>query len=96
MVHCLDAPGTLELRAQHRPAHSAHLTQGPVRPVLVGPLLAGDGITPLGSLLVFAAADRGAVERWVAEDPFTIAGVWHQVRIDAFIPSAKTPVAEPV
>lgn len=95
VIHCLDAPDALALRAQHRAAHSAHLTSGSVRAVLAGPLLAGDGLGPEGSLLVLAAEQREDVERWLADDPFTVAGVWRQVSLHGFTPSSKTPVAVP-
>jgi uncharacterized protein YciI len=64
-----------------------------VRPVLYGRLMADDGQTAVGSLILVEAGERRQVERFVAEDPFTEAGVWGEVRIDAFLPSTSSPVS---
>jgi uncharacterized protein len=94
-VHCLDGPGAAGRRAELLPAHSARLADrrasgtGP-RLVAYGPLLA-DG-THVGSLFVVAAAERDEVDRFVAEDPFTLGGVWARVDVHAFAPSANSLV----
>ncbi|MGW3355988.1 YciI family protein [Streptomyces bungoensis] len=91
-IHCLDAPGTAELRAAQRPAHSARLNATPVRPVLYGPLVADDGTTAVGSLIVVEAASREQVEEFALADPFAVSGVWERVDIQAFAPSQRSPV----
>ncbi|MFD7657446.1 YciI family protein [Actinosynnema sp. NPDC059797] len=91
VVHCLDAPGAAAARELARPAHSARLRASTTRPACYGPLVGEDGRTPVGSLIVLWAADRAEVERWVAEDPFTTAGVWGEVRVHAFAQSANSP-----
>jgi uncharacterized protein YciI len=51
---------------------------------LGGPLLAGDGQNPIGSLLIFAGADRAAIEAIVAADPYMHADLFAQVKITPF------------
>lgn len=91
-IHCLDAPGTAALRADQRPAHSARLRAASVRPVLYGPLVAGDGTTAVGSLIVVEAETREQVEEFATGDPFAVSGVWERVEIQAFAPSERSPV----
>ena len=91
-IHCLDAPGTAELRAAQRPAHSARLHATPVRPVLYGPLVDADGTTAVGSLIVVEAADRKQVEEYAFTDPFAVSGVWERIDVQAFTPSQRSPV----
>ncbi|MEV0177845.1 YciI family protein [Streptomyces sp. NPDC050625] len=91
-IHCLDAPGTAELRAAQRPAHSARLRATPVRPVLYGPLVDTDGTTAVGSLIVVEAANREQVEEYAFADPFAVSGVWERIDIQAFTPSQRSPV----
>ncbi|KAB1988720.1 YciI family protein [Streptomyces triticiradicis] len=91
-IHCLDAPGTAELRAAQRPAHSARLHTTQVRPVLYGPLVDADGTTAVGSLIMVEAANRKQVEEYVLTDPFAVSGVWERIDIQAFAPSQRSPV----
>jgi uncharacterized protein YciI len=91
-IHCLDAPDTAELRAAQRPAHSARLRATPVVPVLYGPLVAADGTTAVGSLIVVEAETREQVEEYALNDPFAVSGVWERVDIQAFAPSRNSPV----
>jgi hypothetical protein len=95
MIHALDAPGMRDARQDARPEHSARirsaLDSGAVRPLLYGPLTGDDALTPLGSLFLVTAPDRPAVERFVAEDPFTLKGVWATVTVTAFAESANSP-----
>jgi uncharacterized protein YciI len=92
VIHCLDKPGAGARREAARTAHSAHLDAGGVRPVLFGRLVAGDGTTAIGSLIVVDADERGQVERFVAEDPFLKADVWEAIHIHGFLQSTRTPI----
>jgi uncharacterized protein YciI len=56
-----------------------------VKIVMSGPLTADDGQTMIGSLFVIEAADRAAVERFNAADPFHAAEIWEKVSITGFI-----------
>lgn len=91
LVRCLDAPDAASRRQAARAAHSRRLRSSGLRPVLYGPLVADDGTTPIGSLLIFEADDRAQVETFVAEDPFSLEGVWRHTEIHAFVPSDNSP-----
>ncbi len=79
-----DAPGVAALRAQVRPAHKDYLAAVADRIAFAGPLLAEDGETPFGSLLVIDFADRAAAMAWLSAEPFTQAGVYGTRTVQAF------------
>lgn len=80
-ITCLDKPNSLELRLANREAHLAH-ARGNVDKMLVGgPLLADDGQTMIGSLLIMDLPDRTAAEALMAADPYVKAGLFDSVTI---------------
>ena len=86
-LHAIDRPGTLALRLEHYAAHRAFVETDAdygITIALSGPLQTDDGETMIGSLFLIEAADRAAVEAYVAADPFTRAGVWGEVTITRF------------
>jgi uncharacterized protein YciI len=83
-LHLLDKPGSGDLRQRVRPEHKAYLARVAERIAFAGPLLQDDGETMLGSLLVIDFASRDAVMAWLADEPFTRAGLYADVRIHAF------------
>jgi uncharacterized protein YciI len=80
-----DKEGAAELRAATRDAHRAYIwrTDLAVRLLLGAPLAADDGTTALGSWLLVEAADRAAVEAFVAQDPYVLAGLPAEIKITA-------------
>ena len=72
----VDHPDAAELRAQHRPSHRAYLAEVADRICVAGPLLAEDGATMTGSLLVIDFESRDAATAWLHDEPFTRAGVY--------------------
>jgi uncharacterized protein YciI len=87
MIHVLllfDREGTAELRQRVRPEHKAYLGSVADRIAFAGPLLADDGVTMVGSLLAIAFADRGAANAWLADEPFTRAGLYARSEIHPF------------
>jgi len=88
VIHALDKPGALETRLANYDAHKAFLSDTSafgVKIVMSGPLVADDGQTMIGSLLLVEAPDRAAVERFNNADPFKAADIWEKVTITAFI-----------
>ena len=89
-IHMLDRPGAEELReatgAAHREFVGRHLDQM----YLGGPLLADDGRTAVGSLIVMDFPDREAAVAFIAEEPYNRAGLFESVTVRAF-----GPVVEP-
>ncbi|HEX2547051.1 MAG TPA: YciI family protein [Ramlibacter sp.] len=85
VFHLLDRPGSLALRQRMRPEHKAYLATVADRIAFAGPLLADDGETMIGSLLVIDFPDRAAAERWQADEPFTVAGLYEKVSVLPFV-----------
>ncbi|HMA16210.1 MAG: YciI family protein [Bacteroidota bacterium] len=81
---CIDKAGHSQVRADNRPAHLDYLKANLDRLMIAGPLLADDGVTVQGSLLVIEAADRAAAEAFAAGDPYAKAGLFESVTIKAF------------
>lgn len=87
-IHAVDREGALETRLAHYDAHRAFLSDTSafgVNIVMSGPLVADDGVTMIGSLLLIEAPDRAAAEAFNAADPFHKAGIWERVAITGFL-----------
>jgi uncharacterized protein YciI len=78
-----DAPGTAPLRASTRPRHLDYLRAAGAALVLAGPLLDEDGAA-VGSLLIVRVDDLAAAQAFAAADPYAQAGLFAEVRIDAW------------
>ncbi|MBA2965127.1 MULTISPECIES: YciI family protein [Ramlibacter] len=83
-ITLIDKPGALALRQQRRPEHKAYLGAVAERIAFAGPLLADDGQTMVGSLLVIDFASREAAQEWLAGEPFTRAGLYAATSVYAF------------
>ena len=61
-VICFDKPNHVDLRMKLRPTHLAWLEKSGVNipKVYVGPMLADDGTTPIGTLIIAEFADVAA------------------------------------
>jgi len=81
----LDKPGAADLRQRVRPEHKAYLAAVADRIAFAGPLVADDGQTMLGSLLAIDFDSREAAHAWLAEEPFTRAGLYGSTSIHAFV-----------
>lgn len=84
VFHLLDKPGSADLRHRVRPEHKAYLARVADRLAFAGPLLHDDGTTMLGSLLAIDFDSRAAAEAWLADEPFTRAGLYGETRIHTF------------
>lgn len=81
----LDRPDGAALRQRVRPEHKAYLAQVADRIAFAGPLVHDDGVTMLGSLLAIDFDRREAAMDWLAEEPFTRAGLYAGVEVQAFL-----------
>jgi hypothetical protein len=81
MIYCQDKPGHGEVRAANRNAHLSYLEGLAGNVVIAGPLLAEDGTTMIGSLLLMEFPDRAAAEAFAASDPYRKAGLFQSVTI---------------
>ena len=84
VLRLLDKPGAAELRQRVRPAHKAYLGQVADRIAFAGPLTDDDGQTMIGSLLAIDFPSRQAAQAWLADEPFTRAGLYAGVEVHAF------------
>jgi uncharacterized protein YciI len=73
---CLDKPNSLQIRLANRAAHLDYLRAHTATLKVCGPLLADDGETMIGSLLIIEAPDRKAADAILAEDPYRKAGLF--------------------
>jgi uncharacterized protein YciI len=83
-VWATDREGTQAARLAVREAHRARLRAPGAHPVTVvagGPTLSESEGAMNGSLLVIEADDIEAVRRFVAEDPYELAGIYARVEI---------------
>ncbi len=86
-----DAPGSLETRMSVRPAHVARLEalRDAGRLILAGPMPAIDSPDPgpagfQGSLVVAEFGSLAEAESWLADDPYTTAGVFRRTSVRPF------------
>ncbi|GLS26115.1 YciI family protein [Marinibactrum halimedae] len=91
---CEDAPNSLSLRKQHRPAHIDRLTTllNEGRLILAGPNPAIDAEAPAeagytGSLIVAQFENLNAAQQWADEEPFLKAGVYQSITVKPFVQS---------
>lgn len=85
VLRLLDKPGSAALRQRVRPEHKAYLGAVAERIAFAGPLTQDDGATMIGSLLAIDFASREAAQAWLADEPFTRAGLYASAEIDAFV-----------
>jgi uncharacterized protein YciI len=80
----LDRPDAQALRAQVRPEHKAYLGAMADRIAFAGPLVSDDGQAMIGSLLAIDFPSRAAALAWLADEPFTRAGLYASTTVHAF------------
>ena len=80
-IICRDKPDSLELRMATRPAHLEWIGNAPFPVAAAGPLLADDGQTMIGSLMIVGSGDVAAVRAWAAGDPYAQAGLFDAVTL---------------
>jgi uncharacterized protein YciI len=88
VLHAFDKAAALEKRLTNYEAHKAFLADTSphgVSIIMSGPLVADDGKTMIGSIMILEAPDRATVEAFNRADPFHAAGIWEKVNITAFV-----------
>ena len=81
----IDKPEQGHLRQQVRPEHKEYVGKAREKIAFAGPLVQDDGKTMIGSLLVIDFNDRDAAHEWLANEPFTKAGLYASVTVHAFV-----------
>jgi uncharacterized protein YciI len=79
---CTDKPDHLEMRLANRDAHLAHL-RGSGLVLQAGPFVDAEG-RMAGSLIVLDTSSRAEAEAFAAADPYAKAGLFAEVRIEAW------------
>lgn len=85
VLRLLDKPDGAALRQHVRPEHKAYLGAVADRIAFAGPLTLDDGVTMIGSLLAIDFQSRDAANAWLADEPFTRAGLYDNVEVHAFV-----------
>ena len=85
VLRLLDKPAASALRDTVRPAHKAYLGRVADRIAFAGPLVADDGVSMIGSLLAIDFPSREAAVAWLADEPFTRAGLYAGTEVHAFV-----------
>ena len=81
VLYAIDGPNSVEIRKTTRPAHLEFLAGLGARYKAGSPLLAEDGATSIGSMVVIEAADLAEAKSVYGGDPFMKAGLWSRVEI---------------
>ncbi len=81
----VDKPEHAELRQRVRPEHKAYLAAVADRIAFAGPLTHDDGAAMIGSLLAIDFPTRDAAHAWLANEPFTRAGLYARTEVQAFV-----------
>jgi uncharacterized protein YciI len=87
-------PEKLALRERIRGRHDDYWSGRMDRIRLAGPLLAEDGTTRLGQILVLDADERQIASDLVMNDPYVAEGLFGDIRIERFRMSVKDGVAQ--
>jgi uncharacterized protein len=80
-IQTRDKPGHEHVRAAARPAHLEYLTANQHRLLAAGALIDDDGTGGHGGILLVDTEDRAEAERFLAEDPFTRAGLFETATV---------------
>jgi hypothetical protein len=80
-IQTVDKPGTAEMRATTRASHLEYLTRHKDKLLAAGALIDDDGTGGHGGILIVDTDDRAEAERFIAEDPFTKAGLFQKVTV---------------
>lgn len=81
---CLDKPNSLDVRLANRAAHLDYLRAHSKTIKTCGPLLADDGETMIGSMLILDTPNREAADAILAEDPYKKANLFAKTEVRAW------------
>lgn len=80
-IETFDKPGTAELRLRERDRHLAFLERHRALLLACGAKLHDDGSNAGGGVYVVDVDTRAEAERFIAEDPYALAGLFERVNI---------------
>ena len=76
-----DKPNSLALHNEVRAAHLDYLTANQHRLLAAGAQIKDDGSDHSGSVYILEADDRKEAEEFIANDPFTKAGLFEDIKV---------------
>lgn len=95
IIYQEDGPNAAELRQRHRDEHFAYLERHKDMLVLGGALLADDGATRTGSVLIVNVDSREQAEAFSRDEPLRRGGVFQSVKITRMRRGQWNPDAAP-
>ena len=81
VIHGVDKPHS-PLREQFIDEHRAYLAASPIRIMASGPLMDDRGEQMIGSVIIVDCENRSAVDRFMADEPFNLAGLYENLKIN--------------
>jgi len=95
IIYQEDGADSARIRAAVKAQHFAYLEQHRDSLVLGGALLADDGTTRVGSVLILNVPSRAAAEAFSVDEPFRKAGLFKSVKITRMRRGQWNPDAAP-
>jgi uncharacterized protein YciI len=95
IIYQIDRPGGETIREATREAHFKYLDDHEDILVLGGALLADDGKTRTGSVLIVNVGSRAEAEAFSENEPFRKAGLFERVEINHMRKGQWNPAAAP-
>jgi uncharacterized protein YciI len=95
LIYCEDRPDGAAIRQAARAAHFAYLERHRDIVLLGGALLGDDGSSRIGSSFLINVPSRAVAEDFSRNEPFTKAGLYHDVRIRRMRRGQWNPEAAP-
>jgi uncharacterized protein YciI len=81
IIQFLDKPDSGHVRAERRPQHLEYLDANKDKLLAAGSLLDDDGSGGHGGIIIVDTDDRGEAERFIANDPYSRAGLFETVTV---------------
>ena len=81
VIRCIDKKNHLPVRMENRPAHVAYLKSCGDKLQAAGPLLDADE-QMCGSVIIMDFDDKAEAQKFAANDPYALAGLFELVTID--------------
>lgn len=79
VIQTRDKPDRAHLRTEHRPEHLEFLDANKHRLLAAGAVIDDDGSGGHGGVIILDTDDRAEAEQFIADDPFTKAGLFESV-----------------
>ncbi|MSQ72372.1 MAG: YciI family protein [Betaproteobacteria bacterium] len=95
VIYQEDGPQSKAIRATTKDAHLAYLDKHEDILVLGGAMLAEDGATRIGSVLILNVPDLAAADQFSLNEPFRKAGLFKSVKITRMRRGQWNPAAAP-